>query len=245
MRRLLCAVSLRSNDAESGRPAAALRRRAAVRRSPVAASMTLGAAVGVFGVSFGVLAVASGLSVAKTCALSLLVFTGASQFAAVGITGTGGSPLAAIASALLLASRNGAYGLVLAPDIKDPRWRRLLAAQLVLDESTAMAAAQPDQRDRVRAFWATGLAIFVCWNIGTLLGALGGGVIGDPAALGLDAAFPAGYLVLLAPHVRRLEGKVAAALGAAIALVLVPLAPAGVPIIAAAGAAAIGCRRPS
>ena len=111
----------------------------AAPRSPVAASITLGAAVGVFGVSFGVLAVASGLSVAKTCALSLLVFTGASQFAAVGIVGTGGSPLAAIASALLLASRNGAYGLVLAPDIKGPWWRRLLAAQLVIDETTAMA----------------------------------------------------------------------------------------------------------
>ena len=217
----------------------------AAPRSPVAASITLGAAVGVFGVSFGVLAVASGLSVAKTCALSLLVFTGASQFAAVGIVGTGGSPLAAIASALLLASRNSAYGLVLAPDIRGPWWRRLLAAQLVIDETTAMATAQPDRRDRVRAFWATGLAIFVCWNVGTLLGALGGGVIGDPAALGLDAAFPAGFLVLIAPHLRRMEGKVAAALGAGIALVLVPLAPAGVPIIAAGAAALIGCRRRS
>jgi 4-azaleucine resistance transporter AzlC len=217
----------------------------AAPRSPVAASITLGAAVGVFGVSFGVLAVASGLSVAKTCALSLLVFTGASQFAAVGIVGTGGSPLAAIASALLLASRNSAYGLVLAPDIRGPWWRRLLAAQLVIDETTAIAMAQPDRRDRVRAFWATGLAIFVCWNVGTLLGALGGGVIGDPAALGLDAAFPAGFLVLIAPHLRGMEGKVAAALGAGIALVLVPLAPAGVPIIAAGAAALIGCRRRS
>ena len=212
-------------------------------RSPVVASITLGAAVGVFGVSFGVLAVASGLSVAKTCALSLLVFTGASQFAAVGIVGAGGSPVAAVTSALLLAARNGAYGLVLAPDIEGPWWRRLVAAQLVLDESTAMATAQPERRDRVRAFWATGVAVFVCWNLGTLAGALGGGVIGDPAALGLDAAFPAGYLVLIAPHIRRIDGKVAAALGAGIALVLVPLAPAGVPIIATSAAALIGWRR--
>jgi 4-azaleucine resistance transporter AzlC len=211
-------------------------------RSPVVASVILGAAVGVFGVSFGVLAVASGLSVAKTCALSLLVFTGASQFAAVGVVGAGGGPVAALASALLLAARNSAYGLVLAPDIQGPWWRRLVAAQLVLDESTAMATSQADRRDRVRAFWATGIAVFVCWNIGTLLGALGGGVIGDPAALGLDAAFPAGFLVLIAPHLRRLDGKVVALLGAGIAFVLVPLAPAGVPIIAAGAAALVGLR---
>jgi branched chain amino acid efflux pump len=214
-------------------------------RSPVVASIILGAAVGAFGVSFGVLAVASGLSVAKTCALSLLVFTGASQFAAVGVVGAGGSPAAALASALLLAARNSAYGLVLAPDISGPWWRRLVAAQLVLDESTAMATAQAGRRDRVRAFWATGIAVFVCWNIGTLLGALGGGVIGDPAALGLDAAFPAGFLVLIGPHVRRLDGKVVALLGAAIAFVLVPLAPPGVPIIAAGAAALVGLRRPT
>ena len=108
-----------------------------------------------------------------------------------------------------------------------------------------MATAQADRRDRVRAFWATGIAVFVCWNIGTLLGALGGGVIGDPAALGLDAAFPAGFLVLIAPHVRRLDGKVVALLGAAIAFVLVPLAPPGVPIIAAGAAALVGLRRPT
>jgi 4-azaleucine resistance transporter AzlC len=217
----------------------------AAPRSPVAASVVLGAAVGVFGVSFGVLAVASGLSVAKTCALSLLVFTGASQFAAVGVVGAGGGAAAALASALLLAARNSAYGLVLAPDIEGPRWRRLVAAQLVLDETTAMATAQAERSNRVRAFWVTGVAVFVCWNIGTLLGALGGGVIGDPAALGLDAAFPAGFLVLIVPHVRRLDGKVAAVLGAGIALVLVPLAPAGVPIIAAGAAALVGLRRPS
>ena len=212
------------------------------RRSPVAASIVLGAATGVFGASFGVLAVASGLSVAKTCALSLLVFTGASQFAAVGVIGSGGTPLAALGSALLLAARNSAYGVVLAPVVRGPWWQRLVAAHLVLDESTAMAMAQADPRDRVRAFWATGVAVFVCWNIGTLAGALGGGVIGDPSTLGLDAAFPAGFVVLIAPHLRRLDGRVAAALGAGIALVLVPLAPPGVPVIAAGLAALVGLR---
>ncbi len=212
------------------------------RRSPVAASIILGVATGVFGVSFGVLAVATGLSVAKTCALSLLVFTGASQFAAVGVIGAGGTPLAALGSALLLAARNSAYGLVLAPEVRGPWWRRMVAAHLVLDESTAMAMAQSEPRDRVRAFWATGLAVFVCWNIGTLAGALGGGAIGDPKTLGLDAAFPAGFVVLLAPHVRRVDGRVAAVLGGAIALVLVPLTPPGVPIIAAGLAALVGLR---
>jgi 4-azaleucine resistance transporter AzlC len=211
--------------------------------SPLVASLTLAAAVGVFGVSFGVLAVASGLSVAKTMAMSLLVFTGASQFAAVGIVGTGGSPLAALGSALLLASRNLAYGLVLAPIVRGRLGKRLVGAQFVIDESTAMATAQENPDDQVTAFWATGLAIFVCWNLGTLLGALGGSVIGDPNALGLDAAFPAGFVVLIAPHLRRIEGRLAAALGAAIALVLVPIAPTGVPIIAAGAAALIGLRR--
>jgi 4-azaleucine resistance transporter AzlC len=212
------------------------------RRSPVAASIILGAATGVFGVSFGVLAVASGLSVAKTSALSLLVFTGASQFAAVGVIGSGGSPFAALGSALLLAARNSAYGLVLAPDLRGPLWRRLVASQFVLDESTAMAMAQPEPRDRARAFWATGLAVFVCWNIGTLAGAVGAGAIGDPKTFGLDAAFPAGFVVLIAPHLRRLDGRIAAVLGAAIALVLVPIAPPGVPIIAAGLGALVGLR---
>jgi predicted branched-subunit amino acid permease len=106
-----------------------------------------------------------------------------------------------------------------------------------------MATAQTNADDRAAAFWATGLAIFVCWNVGTLLGALGGSVIGDPSALGLDAAFPAGFVVLIAPHLRRFEGRVAAALGAAIALVLVPVAPTGLPIVAASLGALVGLRR--
>lgn len=212
--------------------------------SVATAGITLGLAVGVFGVSFGVLAVTSGSSVAQTCAMSLLVFTGASQFAAVGVLGSGGSPAAALASALLLAARNGAYGLALAPVLRGSPARRLVASQLVIDESTAMALAQPDRAARERAFWITGVSVFVFWNAGTLLGALGGSAIGDPARLGLDAAFPAGFVALLVPHLRRLEGRVTAALGALIALVLVPLTPAGVPILAAGLAALVGLRRP-
>jgi 4-azaleucine resistance transporter AzlC len=213
-------------------------------RGVTTAGITLGLAVGVFGMSFGVLAVTSGLSVLQACAMSLLVFTGASQFAVVGVLGSGGSPAAALASALLLAARNGAYGLAMAPVVRGSLPRRLLAAQLVIDESTALALAQGKREVQEHAFWVTGVAIFVCWNLGTLLGALGGSAIGDPARFGLDAAFPAGFVVLLVPHLRRLEGRVAAALGALVALVLVPLAPPGVPVIAAGLAALVGLRQP-
>lgn len=199
------------------------------------ASVVLGLAVGVFGVSFGVLGTAAGLSVAKVCAMSLLVFTGGSQFAAVGVVASGGTVGAALGSALLLAARNAAYGVTLAPTLRGmPFGRSLVAAQLVIDESTAMATAQPAPRQARGAFWATGIAVFLCWNVGTLVGAAAGAAIGDPGALGIDAALPAGFLALVAPHLRQRRGQVAALAGAVIALVLVPLAPAGVPVIAAA-----------
>lgn len=211
---------------------------------PVTGSITLGLAVGIFGISFGVLAAAAGLSVAQACAMSLLVFTGASQFAAVAVVSTGGSPVAAIGSALLLAARNGAYGLAVSPTLRGSLPRRLLASQLVIDESTAMSTAQETERDRVRGFWWAGLSVFVCWNVATVLGALGGNAIGDPERYGLDIAFPAGFVALVAPHLRRLEGRMAAVLGVALALALAPFAPAGVPVLAAALAALVGLRAP-
>lgn len=207
------------------------RRRATVRRD----AWVLGAAVAAFGVSFGVLATTAGLSPAQACAMSLIVFTGASQFAVVGVIAAGGSLASAFGSALLLAARNAAYGVALVPTLGDrPLGRRLVAAHLVIDESTAMATAHADPRLRRAAFWATGTAVFVCWNLGTLVGAVAGNAIGDPRALGLDAAFPAGFVALAVPHLRSAQGKAAAVVGAAIALALIPLAPAGVPIIAAA-----------
>ena len=195
----------------------------------------LGAAVGVFGVSFGVLATTAGLTAAQACAMSVLVFTGASQFAAVGVISSGGSLASAFGSALLLAARNAAYGVALAPTLaRRSLVRRLLAAQIVIDETTAISSAQPGRRAREHAFWATGVAVFVCWNIGTVVGAVAGDAIGDPEAFGLDAAFPAGFVALTVPHLGRRQGKVAAVCGAVIALVLIPLTPAGVPIVAAA-----------
>jgi 4-azaleucine resistance transporter AzlC len=193
----------------------------------------IGIATGVYGISFGVLAVAAGLSAAQACAMSLLVFTGGSQFAAVGVIAAGGSAAAAVVNALLLAVRNAAYGLSLASLLRGSWLRRAAAAQLVIDESTAMARAQGDETAARGAFWLTGASVFVCWNAGTLAGALAGGGIGDPAAYGLDAMFPAAFLALLWPQLRR-PGAVRAALaGALIAVVLLPVAPAGVPILAA------------
>lgn len=205
-------------------------------------ALVLAAAVGVFAVSFGVLAEATGLPWQMACAMSLLVFGGGSQFAAVGVIAAGGSPVAAVAAGLLLNCRYLPFGLALAPALRGGLARRILAAQLVIDESSALALAQDDPRVRERLFWFAGAAVFVLWNAGTAIGAFAGQALGDPRALGLDAAFPAGFLVLLGPLVRRSAAKRAAAAGALIAVALVPVAPPGVPIFVASLAALAGLR---
>jgi 4-azaleucine resistance transporter AzlC len=191
----------------------------------------IGIAVGVYGVSFGVLAVAAGLTPAQACVMSMLTFTGASQFAFIGVLAAGGGALAALGPAVILAARNAAYGLSLAP-ILPPRLRdRALLAQLVIDESTAMARAQDDRQAAQRAFLLTGVSVWLCWNAGTLAGALVGGSI-DPRTFGLDAMFPAAFLALLAPQLRRPGAPAAAIVGAIVAISVVPFAPVGVPVIA-------------
>ncbi len=192
----------------------------------------IGVAVGVYGVSFGVLAVAAGLSPVQACVMSMLTFTGASQFAFIGVLAGGGGVLAAMGPAVMLAMRNAAYGLSLAPILPGPLRKRALLAHLVIDESTAMARAHDDPASARRAFVLTGVSVWVCWNAGTSVGAVLGGGLGDPRALGLDAMFPAAFLALLAPQLRRPGAPVAAVAGAALALALVPFAPAGVPVIA-------------
>src|SRR5215213_4958278 len=159
----------------------------------------IGLAVGAFGLSYGAIAVASGLTVLQTCALSALMFTGASQFALVGVIGAGGSLVAGALTALLLGGRNALYGLRLSSLLGVRGARRAVAAQFVIDESAAMGIA----RGRAGS-WATGLAVFACWNAGTAAGALGGEALSDPSAFGLDAAAPAAFLALLAP---RLAGR--------------------------------------
>jgi 4-azaleucine resistance transporter AzlC len=211
-------------------------------RPVITASVTLGLAVGVYAVSFGVGAVSAGASVVQTCAMSLLVFTGASQFSAVSVIGAGGSVASALGGALLLAARNGVYGLAMARRLPGSVGQRLIAAQLTIDESTAMSAAQADPAAQRAAFWVTGLSVYVFWNIGTLLGALAGGAI-DPKTFGLDAAFPAAFVAMLWPLLRNRRGLWAAACGATICLVLIPFTPVGVPILCAALAVLIGVRR--
>ena len=197
-------------------------------------ALAIGLATGAYAISYGVLAVAAGLSVAKTCAMSLLVFTGASQFAVVGVLGAGGGVAAAFAPALLLAARNALYGLSLVPVLRGRLGVRAAQSQLIIDESTAMARAQRDPVLARRAFLLTGLSVFVFWNLGTLAGALLGGGLGDPRRLGLDAMFPAAFLALLVPQLTTHAARVAAICGGVLAIVLVPFVPVGVPVLAAA-----------
>lgn len=197
----------------------------------------VGIAVGAYGFAFGAASVSAGLSVLQTCLLSLLAFTGGTQFAVVGVVASGGTLAAALGGGLLLGSRNTLYAMRLAPLLRVRGARRLLAALGTIDESTAMAVAQGDDRLARHAFWWTFGAVFTFWNMATFVGAVGTTAIGDPRTFGLDAVVPAAFLALLAPRLRsgRLERWIAAG-GALIALVLVPFVPPGVPVLAATGA---------
>lgn len=204
-------------------------------RSIRANALGIGLATGAYAISFGAISVASGLSVWQTQVLSLGMFTGASQFAMVGILGAGGGAVAAIITAWLLGARNGLYGLSMAPILQARSWRRLLAAQWTIDESTAMGLANQDSRAASRlGFWATGLSIYLLWNLGTALGALGASSLDDPARFGLDAAIPAGFIALLWPRLRTRTSWTVAAGAAVVALALTPIAQPGIPVLASA-----------
>jgi predicted branched-subunit amino acid permease len=210
-------------------------------------SLGVGVAVGAYGFAIGAASVAAGLSVLQTCLLSLLTFTGGTQFAVVGVAAAGGSLPAALGSGLLLGSRNMLYAMRLSPLLRVRGLRRLVAALGTIDESTAMAVAQREPRLGRVAFWWTFAGVYTFWNLSTLLGAVGASALGDPSRFGLDAVIPAAFLALLAPRLRdgRIERRVALA-GAAIALVLIPFTPPGVPVLAATGAlllASTGRRR--
>jgi predicted branched-subunit amino acid permease len=214
------------------------------RRAIVRDALGIGIASGAYALSFGAIATTAGLSLLQTASLSVLMFTGASQFALVGVIGSGGSVWAGAATAALLGTRNGLYGLRLSTLLNVHGLRRLLASHFVIDETTAMAIARTDDRDARFAFWATGIALFVLWNVGTLVGALATHALSNPKVLGLDAAPPAAFLALLAPRLRSRE-PIAIALGAgAVALIVVPFVPAGTPLlIVAALVALVGLRR--
>ncbi len=240
-----------SGSAAPARPVEELRTRALLAQSvPVAV------AVGAYGLSYGVLAVAAGLSPVVATLSSLLVLAGGSQFAFVGVLASGGNPMAGAIGGLLLNVRYLAFGLAIARALPGgPWWRRGLDSYLIVDESVALAlgsagpeSAHPD-RDRwraevVRRFRVMGWGVVIAWISATAVGAYGGQLIGDPEVLGLDAAFPAGFLALLAPWLRSRAGQVAAVLGVVFALALTPIAPPGVPIIAAALGGVLALRMP-
>ncbi|MEV4415732.1 AzlC family ABC transporter permease [Catellatospora sp. NPDC049609] len=191
----------------------------------------MGAATGVIGLSFGAIAVASGLPAWAPLLMSVLVFAGGSQFLAVALMT--GNPFAAVLGGMLINARHLPFGLALGGALGTSRFARFAGAHVVIDESTAFALAEPDPARRGRTFWAVGVAIFVTWNIGTVIGVLLGGAVGDPAAYGLDAAFPAGLLALLLPSLRDRATRAAALAGSLIAVVATPLLPAGLPVLAA------------
>ncbi len=206
------------------------------QRAIIRAAAGIGLYAGAFGLTFGAVATASGLRPLQTVAMSLVMFTGASQFAFVGIVAVGGAPLAALSAALLLGVRNAFYGVPVARLIRPRGLSRLLTAQLVIDETTAMAVAQRSARAGQYAFWVTGISLFALWNLGTLVGALIGSGI-DTSAFGLDAAAPAIFLALLWPQLSRNRGPTVALGAVFVTLALITVAPAGVPILAAAAVA--------
>jgi 4-azaleucine resistance transporter AzlC len=214
--------------------------RGAIRR----AALGIGLYAMAFGASFGAISVGSGLTLAQTMVLSLVMFTGASQFAFVGVAAGGGSPLAAVSASLLLGVRNAFYGVPLSEILHPRGLARLWTAHFVIDETTAMAVGQATPRAQRYAFWASGLILFCLWQLGSLSGALLGSAI-DPSVVGLDAAAPAVFLALLWPSLRRPEARWVALGGAAVALALVPLTPPGIPVVTSASVALVAGLRPS
>ncbi|MEY9967795.1 putative branched-subunit amino acid permease [Streptacidiphilus sp. MAP12-16] len=203
-------------------------------------ALGVGVAVGLSGFAFGVTSAGSGLSLLQTCALSLLVFTGASQFALVGALAAGGNPLTAAAGAFFLGTRNAFYGLRLSQLLSLPRAVRLFAAHWVIDETTAVTLAQPTRRSARIGFAVTGLSLYLLWNLTTALGALGAQSIGDTRRWGLDAAGPAVFLALLAPMLRTTTQRTVAALAVVLELGALPVLPSGAPVLVAALAAPVG-----
>lgn len=203
-------------------------------RAVIRDSLSISIAVGTYGAAFGVASVAAGLSIVQTCALSLLLFSGASQFAVAGVLGAGGGALSAITASALLALRNGFYGARMAPLLQVKGVKRILASQITIDESTAIALAHEEKSavDARTGFWLTGGGIYLFWNLATLLGALGANALGDPAQWGLDATIPAAFLGLLWPRLKNNAARIVAIASVALALTLTPFLSPGIPIIA-------------
>ena len=207
-----------------------------VNRTTAAASFSVSFTVGLYGIAFGAAGIAAGFSLLQTCALSLLTFSGASQFAVVGVLGAGGSAISGIATASLLGIRNALYGMRMAPLLKIRGWKRLVGAQVTIDESTGVALGQSELGEPAmrQGFWLTGIGVYIFWNLFTVVGALGAQAMGDPAAWGLDAAVPAAFLGLVWPRLTNAKERALAIAAMSLSLGLTPFVAAGVPIISTA-----------
>ena len=215
-----------------------------LRRQISLEAISIGLATGAYGISFGAIAASSGFSILQTQVLSLLLFTGASQFAYVGVLGAGGSVLSGLATASLLGVRNGLYGMRIAQLTKPAGWQKLFFAQITIDESTALANKYDQSQDTARwAFLAAGLSVYVFWNIATLTGALLATSVGDPKTFGLDAAIGAGFFALVAPRLNSRLNKLLALAAVLVALALTPLLTAGLPVLATALLAIVLAKR--
>jgi len=206
----------------------------AARRVIVRDALVIALATATVGLSFGALAAAKNLSLLQAAVLSAFAFTGASQFALVAVLGSGGTTASAVSVALLLAARNGLYAVRMTPLMGWRGWRRVLGAHLTIDETTAMATARTQPAEIRLAFWATGILLWLLWNLSTLVGAIVGSALGSPERWGLDVAFPAAFVALLAPQLRNRRAVVTAVVASLVALLLVPVAAVGVPVLAAA-----------
>ncbi len=207
-----------------------------MNRTTAAASFSVSFTVGLYGIAFGAAGIAAGFSLLQTCLLSLLTFSGASQFAVVGVLGAGGSAISGITTASLLGIRNALYGLRMAPIMKLRGWRRVVGAQVTIDESTGVALGQSELGEPAmrQGFWLTGIGVYIFWNLFTVVGALGAQAMGDPAAWGLDAAVPAAFLGLLWPRLTNAKERALAVAAMIFSLSLTPFVAAGIPIISTA-----------
>lgn len=222
-----------SPDPRSVRPAPAVGgpdRLRTIRRT----GLSIGVATGLYGISFGALATASGLDVWQAMVLSAVMFTGGSQFAFIGVVGGGGSAFGAALASVLLGVRNTLYGLILAPSLPRGGFRGLARAQLTIDESAALAAGGTTDEEKRTGFWAAGVWVYVFWNLFSLVGALAGRHVADPGAWGLDAAAAGAFIALLWPRLRSGETIAVAVAAAFVALVTTPSLPSGLPVLAAA-----------
>jgi predicted branched-subunit amino acid permease len=205
-----------------------------VNRTTAAQSFSVSLTVGAYGIAFGAASVAAGFSVLQTCFLSLLTFTGASQFAVIGVLGAGGTPINGIVAASLLGLRNTLYGIRMTPVLRVKGFRKVVAAQITIDESLGVSLSQEKLGLKAmrQGFWLTGVGVFIFWNLFTLAGAYGAQALGNPSAWGLDAAVPAAFLGLLWPRLTSKLDRLLAIAAGSLALLMTPYFVPGFPIIA-------------